>query len=201
LVEFLVELDEHSDKPRYQEHLRQRFPAYLKAGQRIRVPGRKRVTVASDFAMRALHYQLEIGGPDPRWFTDAMKRRKTKSKRKQSIHAYVRNYFDFPTPGHVVRVIKDPKLKLFLRRWHKEYSFICQYTHVALGKGMIAMRSESKSKRAGEQVEIYSQALSGRILFTSHTATASACAIVGTQLINTYGAKAEVREHWTELHT
>ena len=84
-----MELDEHSDKPRYQEHLRLCFPAYLKAGLTIRVPGRKRVTVASDFAMRALHYQLEIGGPDPRWFTDAMKRRKTKSK-EETVNPRVR---------------------------------------------------------------------------------------------------------------
>jgi len=138
LVEYLVELDEHSDKPRYQEHLKERYPQYLKAGQRIRVPGRgKTTTIVSDFALRALRHQLEIGGPDPKWFSDAMKKRKDKSKRKQKLRQYVQHYFDFPTPGHVVQLINDPKLKLFLKRWHKEYTFICQYTHVALGKGMI----------------------------------------------------------------
>jgi hypothetical protein len=199
LVEFLVELDEHSDSPRHQEHLKKLFPAYLKAGQRPRVPGRKRETIASDFAMRAMRYQLEVGGPDPNWFKDAMKKR-TK-KKKQELRLYVRDYFDFPTPGRVSQIINDPELTLFLRRWHKEYSFICQYTHVALGKGMIATLSEFKSKEAGERLEIYSRRLAGRILFTSHIAAASACAMIVAALVNTYGAKTAVRHHWRELHT
>jgi hypothetical protein len=198
LVEFLVELDEHSGTARHLEHLKKMYPEYLKAGQRIRVPGRKRITIASDFAMRAMRHQLEVGGPDPKWFKDAMQKRKT--KKKQELRLYVRDYFDFPTPGRIVQLIKDPELKLFLRRWHKEYSFVCQYTHVALGKGMIATLSEFKSKEAGERLETYSQRLSGRILFTSHTAAASACAMVVNALVNTYGAETEVRHHWAELH-
>jgi hypothetical protein len=201
LVEFLVELDEHSDKPRYQEHLKQQFPEYLRNGQRPLVPGHKRVTIASDFAIRAMRYHLEIGGPDPKWFKDAMKKLKSKKRRKQGLARYVSNYFDFPTPGQVLRLIKNQKLTLFLRRWHKEYSFICQYTHVALGKEMLAVLSEFKNRQSGQKLEKYSQALAGRVLFTSHNATASACAMVVAELVNTYGAKTKVREHWTQLHT
>ena len=130
-----------------------------------------------------------------------MKKRKDKSKRKQKLRQYVQHYFDFPTPGHVVQLINDPKLKLFLKRWHKEYTFICQYTHVALGKGMIVTLNEFKSMEAGERLEAYCRSLSGRILFTSHTATATACAFSVAAMKDTYGAKSAVKQHWTELHT
>ena len=200
LVEYLVELDEHSDKPRYQETLRERYPAYLKAGQRPQIRRKKPVTLVSDFAMRAMRYHLEIGGPDPKWFKEAISRR-TKKKKKQEMRNYVRDYFDFPTPGRVIGLIKKKKIKPFLYRWHKEYSFICQYTHVALGKGMLSTLCEFKDWKHADMVENYSQKLAGRILFTSHSAAASACAIVATRLINSYGAKAQMREYWKELHT
>jgi len=187
---------------RYQENLLNRYPDYLKAGQRLRVPGRrKKTTIVLDFALRALRHQLEIGGPDPKWFKDTMRRCKTKWRRKQDLRTYIENYFDFPTPGNVIRLTLDPKLNLFLRRWHKEYSFICQYTHVALGKGMIVTLSEFKSREAGERLESYGRALAGRVLFTSHSATASACAFAVAALRNTYGAKSYVKDHWNELHT
>jgi hypothetical protein len=74
------------------------------------VPGRKRVTIASDFAMRAMSHLLEVGGPNPKWFKDAMKKVKSTKKRKQGLRMYVRNYFDFPTPGQVLRIMRNQKL-------------------------------------------------------------------------------------------
>lgn len=200
LVEFLVERDEHSDKPRYKEHLEERFPKYLKAGQRPPVPGQKTVTIASDFAMRGLRHNLEFpGAPDPVWYTKEIK--KWKKKKKQPLWRFLRDYFDFPTPGRATGIIQRDELKPFLKRWHKEYIYICQYTHVSFGKTMLAALSEYKDWKHAEKVDIYGQKLAGRVLFTSHTAAASACALVAEALVNTYGAKNELRDYWKELYS
>lgn len=80
-------------------------------------------------------------------------------------------------------------------------TFICQYSHVALGKGMMATLSESKHQGSAEMVDNYGQKLAARILFTSHSAAASTCAVIVETLVNTYGAKSEVRDYWKQLHT
>jgi|GEM_PF-5810675 len=200
LVEYLVELEEHRENPRLDDLLHTQYPAYLKAGQRPKVPGQKRVTLVSDFAMRAMRHHLEVGGPDPKWFKDAIAKRK-KKKRKQELRNYVKDYFDFPTPGVAIRKTKKRKIKPFLYRWYKEYSFVCQYSHVALGKGMISTLAEFKDWKHAELLEQYAQKLSGRILFMSHIATASACAIIAASLVNSYGSKHELREYWEHLYT
>jgi hypothetical protein len=200
LVEYLVELAEHSENPRLDDLLKNQYPAYLKAGQRPKVPGQKRATLVSDFAMRAMRHHLDVGGPDPKWFKVAIAKR-TKRKKKQELRNYVRDYFDFPTPGRAIGLIEKKKIKPFLYRWHKEYSFICQYSHVALGKGMISTLAEFKDWKHAELLEEYSQRLSGRILFTSHSATASACAIIAAALVNSYGSKYELRGYWEQLYT
>jgi hypothetical protein len=50
LVEYLVELAEHSETPRLNDLLNNQYPTYPKAGQRPKVPGQKRFTLVSDFA-------------------------------------------------------------------------------------------------------------------------------------------------------
>jgi len=200
LMEFLLDKDEHSDKPRYKAHLRKYYPKYLKSGQRPVVPGQKRVTIVSDFAIRALKYNLEFpSGPEPEWFKKVIKRRKT--GRKQQLRSYVRNYFDFPTPGQVASLVDSQTLKPFLYRWHKEYSYICQYTHVAFGKMMLPALAEYKDWKHVEMVDTYGQKLAARVLFTSHTAAASACALISGAILNDFGAKNDLRDYWEQLHT
>jgi hypothetical protein len=199
VIEYLVAVDEHSEIPRFHELLKESYPAFIKSAQRPKVPGQKQVTIASDFAVRALRHHLESAGPDPKWFKDALKKRK--KKKNQELRSFVRDYFDFPTPGRSIGILRDDKIKPFLRRWHKEYSFVCQYTHVALGKGMLATLSEFKDKERGDLMDDYAQKLSGRIIFTSHTAAASACAIVVHALVNDYGAEEQIKGYWDQLHT
>ncbi len=53
LVEYFVELAEHSETPRLNDLLNNQYPTYLKAGQRPKVPGQKRFTLVSDFAINS----------------------------------------------------------------------------------------------------------------------------------------------------
>ncbi|MBC7931985.1 MAG: hypothetical protein H7Z38_15615 [Rubrivivax sp.] len=200
-MEFLLESEEHGSNPRYEEHLKERYPEHLKRGQRPPVPGRKTETVVSDFAKRTMKYNWDNpSGPEPQWFRKVMSKIKNPRKRSQRVRDYVRNYFEFPTPGRAAGIIKDMDLRQFLFRWHKEYSHVCQYSHVALGKMILPVMSEFKDIEHAEKVKIYGQLIATRVLFTSHTAAATACALVVHALINTCGAKSEVEEYWKELY-
>ena len=200
LMEFLLERDEHSDKPRYKQQLKEDYPKYLKSGQRPVVPGQKPVTLVSYFAMRALKYDLEFPrGPEPHWFAKAIKKRK--NGKKQKLKTYIRNYFDFPTPGRVIGIIKNQSMKPFLIRWHKEYAYICEYTHVAFGKMMLPSLAEYKDWKHADMVDKYGEKVAARVLFTSHTAAASACALITEALIRDYGAKTELRDYWQQLYS
>lgn len=200
-MEFLLESEEHKDNPRYKEHLEEHYPEYLKRGQRPPVPGRKVETIVSDFARRAMKYNWENpSGPDPLWFRNQMRKLRDQRKRSQRLRDYVRNYFEFPTPGRAAGIIKNPPLRSFLFRWHKEYSHICQYSHVALGKMMLPVLCEYKDMKHAEMVKEFGDRLAARVLFTSHTAAATSCALIVNSLVNTYGAKAEVRDYWKEMY-
>ena len=197
--EFLLSVDEFSSSPRLQELITKQFPEFLKSGQRPKVPGKKTITIISDFAYRTLRHHLTSSGPDPTWFKDHIKRRKKKSN--QELRTYIRDYFDFPTPGRAIRLIRRKRIKPFLLRWYKEYSFICQYTHVGEAKSMIAVMSEFKDWRHAEMVDIYAQKLAGKLIFTNHAAAASACAIIIAALVDDYGTETEVQDYWRELYT
>lgn len=200
-MEFLLESEEHKDNPRYREHLEERYPQHLERGQRPRVPGRKVETIVSDFAKRAMKYNWDNpSGPDPLWFRNQMRKLRDPRKRSQRLRDYVRNYFEFPTPGRAAGIIKNVPLRNFLFRWHKEYSHICQYSHVTLGKMMLPALSEFKDMKHAEMIKIYGQRLAERVLFTSHTAAATSCALIVNALVNTYGSKAELRDYWKELY-
>lgn len=107
----------------------------------------------------------------------------------------------FPTPGRAIGISEKKALKPFLIRWHKEYSYVCQYTHVAFGKTMLPALSEYKDWKHAEMVDNYGQKVAGRVLFTSHTAAASSCALIAEALIDTYGAKSQLREYWKQLYS
>jgi len=66
---------------------------------------------------------------------------------------------------------------------------------------MLAALSEYKDWRHAEGVDEYAKRLAARILFDSLTAAASACALMSEALVNTYGAKIEVRDYWKQLYS
>lgn len=187
---FLLEVEEHGDNPRYAEFLQKHYPEFLRKGQRPQVGRRKPKTIVSDYAKRAATYVWQNPvGKNPSWF-----------KPKQSIRNYVRDYFEFPTPGKATGEIKDRNLKRFLYRWHKEYSFISQYSHVTLEKMAVPMINENKDMYSPEKVRINGVRLAERSVFTSQIATATSCVLILAVLKQTYGAKSALKEFWKELY-
>lgn len=189
---YLLALEEHGENPRFKKFLEKDYVDHLKGGQRppTRSSTRASEIIVSEFSKRALtHYWKNPAGKNPPWF-----------KRRGSLRNYVNDYFEFPTPGKSVKFIEGKSRRRFLFRWHKEYSYFSQYTHNALGKAVIPFVSEYKHIEAVEKVKIASQILMERTIFTSFTAAASSCALIVTQLRDSYGAKSYLKEFWVQLY-
>src|SRR6266540_1104912 len=126
------------------------------------------------FVSRYAERVLEFGwtnpsAPNPSWFK--------RSKYGNNVERYIRNYFDFPTPGQAAGKLTNPLLKRFLFRWHKEYTFLSQYTHVRVGKLRFAgMHREKRMMQEG--IKEYGLNYAARAIVASYSATATACALV-----------------------
>lgn len=197
--EWLLRKEELGHLPRHQNYLHNLYPAFL---EQIRTPvASVRVgpeILVSRFAERALKYDWDNpGGPKPAWFTRRMKMRAPKDRR--SVNGYLTEYFEFPTPGRAASKITNALRRTFLYRWHKEYKYLCAYTHVALGKISLQTLAELKHRDAAEMAKDVGEKQAERALFTSYAATATACALAIVSVHSDYGAKAELREFWEEL--
>lgn len=194
---YLLEREEYGEIERHKEFLTKHFPEYLANIQRPRV-GAKTETVVSDFAKRALeHRWCNPGDERPVWFVNAQKKKKKKANR---LRDYIRNYFEFPTPGKAAASITNKSLRQFLFRWHKEYSMICQYSHVAFGKIMIPTMSEFKDIVHAEKTEINGKKLAEQTVYLSFISAASSCALILSVLKDTYGARNELKNFWKVLY-
>jgi hypothetical protein len=131
------------------------------------------------------------------WFVNAQKNNRRKFKR---LRDYIRYYFEFPTPGKAAATMENKALREFLFRWHKEYSSICEYTHVAFGKLVIPTMSEFKDVDHTDRTEINGRKLAERTVFLSHIAAATSCALVVNAMRNSYGAKILLRDYWKILY-
>ena len=82
----------------------------------------------------------------------------------------------FPTPAEAVGNIADASIREYLVRWHKEYEFLCGYSHVGLDKLQITALWYTKNNISEEDKWAF---LSKEILIpavsTSYVAAASAC--------------------------
>jgi hypothetical protein len=185
---YLLRMEEHGALDRHQEHLQERYPEYLERGQRP--PIGRGETIVSNVAKRVVLFNWNNPGTKkPKWL-----------KRRGSVADYLRDYFEFPTPGKAARKFRDRKLRRFLFRWHREYARLSEYTHVALGKSVLPTMSELKDWESSEKTERYGKKLSEEIIFTSYCAAASACALVLNAVDNNYGAKNQLRDFWTQLY-
>lgn len=194
---FRLETEEYGDLDRHQEFLTKHFPAYLTKIQKIQIGNRTEVIV-SDFARRALEYRWNNPSEErPRWFVSAQKRKKRKYSR---LRDYIKNYFDFPTPGRAAAVITDKQRKEFLYRWHKDYSNVCQYSHVLFGKILIPTMSEYKDWQHAEKTEFNGKKLAEQTIFWSMISCATSCALMVNALKNNYGSKDMVKDFWKTLY-
>jgi hypothetical protein len=143
----------------------------------------------SKLAERVVKYYFNNpGGPKPTWL-----------KRKGSVRDYLRDYFEFPTPGKAAGNIESPDVKSFLYRWHKEYQYLCEYSHVSLGKMVLQTMSGFKDVRSAEKVETLGTKHAERAMFISYTAAASSCAQITKLLSESYGETDQLRSFWDQL--
>ncbi|MBC8032299.1 MAG: hypothetical protein H7Z16_19605 [Pyrinomonadaceae bacterium] len=143
----------------------------------------------SDFAKRALTYYWENPvGKNPAWF-----------KKRKSVRNWVGEYFEFPTPGKSMKYIKGKSRRRFLFRWVKEYSYFSQFTHIALEKQLIPYMSQHKGAEAVWKTEVSSRNLLEKVIFVSFTSVASACLLITNELRDSYGARANLQELWSQL--
>lgn len=184
---YLLALEEHGENPRYEQYLQRDYVAYLT--QQQRPPYGDKETLVSDFARRSLEYYWKNpGGKNPTWF-----------KRKQSLRTYVNEYFEFPTPGKAVRYLKGKTRRKFLYRWHKEYSYFSQYTHLGLEKSILPFMSETKNYWARKRLKEAADRLAERVIFTGYTAIASSCTLITNDLRDSYGARRYLQQLWDRL--
>lgn len=195
---YLLELEEFGEIERQEEFLTKHYPEYLEKIRRPQV-GKKLETVVSNFAKGALKYRWEHPGDEkPSWF---VKSQRGKKKKIKTLREYVRGYFEFPTPGRAAAEIGDQELRKFLYRWHKEYSSICEYSHVAFGKLTIpVMSDEYKDWIHGNKTEKNGKRLAERTVYLSMISAATSCALIVKSLKNTYGARAELKNFWKVLY-
>lgn len=50
----------------------------------------------------------------------------------------------FPTPGQVKELVTDVNTKIFLKRWHQEYEYLCGYSHIGEEKIMISAMKKTR---------------------------------------------------------
>ncbi len=50
----------------------------------------------------------------------------------------------FPTPGQIKELITDANTKVFLKRWHQEYEYLCGYSHIGEEKIMISAMKKTR---------------------------------------------------------
>lgn len=193
--EYLLKLNELGDSPRWQKRLREEYPQLFEKLQRHPTSRTRRETIISDYARRVLDYNWNNPrGVNPPWF------KPIRRMRVRNVREYLRYYFEFPTPGKAAGYIRSRGLRRFLYRWHKDYSYICQYSHVALGKAILPVMGRSRDLRIIEKTENYSQNLMERIIFTSFTSAASACTLIILKQRDSYGAKSYLIEFWKQLY-
>jgi hypothetical protein len=197
---FLLHREEEAENKRFDNFLKNVAPKQLDKLRRTPISRWKAETIVSDFAKRAVTYKWNNPGDDkPDWFINHEKKKKKGKNRYSRLQDYVRDYFEFATPGKSARFIKDPELKRFLYRWHKEYSFYSQYTHVTVGKMIFSDIHQKKDFKSQEAINLYGEKFATRAIHASYTATATACAIVLTAVSNSHGANRELRDLWKEL--
>ncbi len=185
---YLLRIEEHGALDRHREHLEEHYPEYLERGQRS--PLGRGETIVSNLAKRVVLFNWNYpGAKKPTWL-----------KRRGSVIDYLRDYFEFPTPGKAARKFRNRKLRRFLFRWHREYARFSEYTHVALGKSVLPTMSEQKDMESAIKAEIYGKKLSEEIVFTSYCAAASACALILNAVDEDYGAKNKLRDFWKQLY-
>jgi hypothetical protein len=194
---FRLETEEYGAIDRHQEFLTKHFPETLHRMKRITI-GSKTETIVSEFAIRALQHRWDIPGDErPSWFVKAQRKKKRKFNR---LRDYIRDYFDFPTPGRAAATITNLPLRQFLFRWHKDYSAICQYSHALFGKIIIPTMCEFKDSAHADKTEYAGKRLAEQTIYWSLLSAATSCALIVRAIKSSLGSEQEVKDFWKVLY-
>jgi hypothetical protein len=190
--QYLLDQEEHKDNERFDGFLSKNTPKQL---EKMRSDPVRNNILISKYAERLLVYHWNNPfGKNPSWF------RMPKSNQKpKNVFNYIRDYFEFATPGRGTKRIKDPELRRFLFRWHKEYVALSQYTHVTKRKIAFAEMLKDKSMASHEPMKNYAINHATTAVNTSYTAAATACLLVVNGISQNYGAKRATRQFWETL--
>jgi hypothetical protein len=189
---FLLDREEHKENERFREFLSSSMPKRLERMRRNSIIKSRNDVLVSKYAIRVLRFNWNNpGAKNPLWFKQ--------TRKNSNVYNYVRNYFEFATPGRSAARIKDESLRRFLYRWHKEYAALSQYTHVTMRKLAFAEMIQTKNMAAQKRIREYGIECATRAIYTSYTAAASPCALVLNGVSNHYGAKAELKQFWEQL--
>jgi hypothetical protein len=186
---YLLQKEEQAENKRFDEFLGKTLPKRLENLRKPFTSKRRREILVSKFAIRVLKFNWDNpGAKNPPWF-----------KQKGGVQGYLRDYFGFATPGKSAKDITDPDLRRFLYRWHKEYTYLSQYTHVTAKKLVFAHIHQQKDLASQQPIKEYGEKYSIRAVHTSYTAAATTCALALSSVSNTYGALTELKEFWGQL--
>jgi hypothetical protein len=191
--EYLLELEEIKGNERFDEYLDVHFSNFLEESRRLHFPGKKQKIIVSVKAKKMAKYNFDFpqmpqkdnrGNINwPAYFT------------RKKFEAY----FEFPTPGASLKHIRDSKIKELLTRWHKDYQYLSNYSHVGLGKLLIQAFSNNKSMQGGRVVEKHSETEQGYALFVSLTAIACVCTMITPFLKEDRGAIDHLKDFWKTI--
>lgn len=187
--DFMLQREEYGKIPRFKQFLTSYLPANLKKLRRLppQRRGNKGSLIVSTYAERFAHFRWHFPGRFPRW-------RFIKTSFKFS------NYFFFPKPSEALRMTShNVNYRLFLERWHREYSHYSDYTHVGIQKLVLQHLGQGRGISAAEKQRTYAERRAELIVFTSYSVGATLCALIIPRLSNDFGAKAQARKFWEFL--
>jgi len=108
-------------------------------------------------------------------------------------------YFLFPTPGTAIKYVQDRSVQVFLRRWYKEYQWLCRYSHIAVDKVFLDVASQSRNLYEAQRFDMERERRMQDAAMISYLAIGSGCVEVSKKLQQDYGAIEQLRVFWNAL--
>jgi hypothetical protein len=97
------------------------------------------------------------------------------------------------------RYVQDRSVQVFLRRWYKEYQWLCRYSHIAADKVFLDVASQSRSFYEGQRFDMERERRMQDAAMISYLAVASGFAEVSKKLQRDYGAIEQLGDFWNTL--
>lgn len=80
----------------------------------------------------------------------------------------------FPTPGQIKELVTNADTKVFLKRWHQEYEYLCGYSHIGEEKIMLSAMEKTRLSEADKN-EYLQREINLSSILISYISAASTC--------------------------